>query len=90
MESRDVQYISVKTTVNGFDYEFEVEPRETLLDLIRNRLGLKGAKLSCDMEVCGACHDVEDAEQCNLCHSDLENPRAVPRVTDYFPIFSHP
>jgi carbon-monoxide dehydrogenase small subunit len=55
MESRDVQYIQVKTRVNGIDYEFEVEPRETLLELIRNRLGLKGAQLSCDMEVCGAC-----------------------------------
>jgi c(7)-type cytochrome triheme protein len=41
------------------------------------------------MEICGACHDVESSEACGICHSDTENPRNVPRVEDYFPLFSH-
>ncbi|GAB4373493.1 MAG: hypothetical protein Kow0042_17420 [Calditrichia bacterium] len=41
------------------------------------------------METCGNCHDIELDEGCQLCHSDLENPRAVPRISDYSSLFSH-
>jgi aerobic-type carbon monoxide dehydrogenase small subunit (CoxS/CutS family) len=41
--------------VNGNRHEVEVEPRVTLLDLLRNRLGLTGAKEVCDRATCGAC-----------------------------------
>jgi len=41
------------------------------------------------METCGNCHDIEDEENCQMCHSDLENPRAVPRITDYSKLFPH-
>ena len=33
----------------------EVEPRTTLLDAVRDQFGLTGAKLGCDIQVCGAC-----------------------------------
>ena len=41
--------------VNGKRHEVEVEPRVTLLDVLRNRLQLTGAKEVCDRGTCGAC-----------------------------------
>lgn len=41
------------------------------------------------METCGNCHDVEDDQQCKLCHSDPENPGNVPHVENYSQLFSH-
>lgn len=50
----------------------------------------KGAdNLMPNMESCGNCHDIEASDDCGVCHSDLEDPRNVPRVEDYFPNFSH-
>lgn len=42
-----------------------------------------------EMETCADCHDIEDDENCSLCHTDVDDPRAVPRVVDYSPKFSH-
>jgi xanthine dehydrogenase YagT iron-sulfur-binding subunit len=41
--------------VNGIEHVVQTEPRRTLLDALRNDLGLTGAKKSCDMGNCGAC-----------------------------------
>jgi len=41
--------------VNGETYEIAIEPRKTLLDVIRNDIGLTGTKKGCDMGECGAC-----------------------------------
>lgn len=41
------------------------------------------------METCANCHDVEDDQACQLCHSDMDNPRSVPRVETYNELFSH-
>ena len=45
----------VKTTINGDAVEFVCEPDETLLDVLRNRLALTGAKEGCGTGDCGAC-----------------------------------
>ena len=45
----------VSTTVNGDDLEFVCPPGETLLDALRGRLGLSGAKEGCGTGDCGAC-----------------------------------
>lgn len=45
----------ITITVNGRTISVEIEPNLTLLDLLRDRLALKGAKRSCDLQVCGAC-----------------------------------
>ena len=42
-------------TVNGEAHELEVEPRETLVDVIREKIGLTGTKKGCDTGDCGAC-----------------------------------
>lgn len=47
--------VSVALTVNGEPRELTVEPRVTLLDALRQRLGLTGAKRVCDRGTCGAC-----------------------------------
>lgn len=46
---------SICLTVNDKKYELEVEPRETLVDVIRERIGLTGTKKGCDTGDCGAC-----------------------------------
>ena len=45
----------VRLTVNGQPYEADVEPRTTLVDLLRGELGLTGTHVGCEHGVCGAC-----------------------------------
>ncbi len=52
--------IAVSTTINGDDVEFLCQPDETLLDVLRNRLGLLGAKEGCGTGDCGACSTIMD------------------------------
>jgi carbon-monoxide dehydrogenase small subunit len=52
--------IHVATTVNGDAAEFICAPDESLLDVLRNRLGLTGAKEGCGIGDCGACSVVMD------------------------------
>ena len=47
--------IHVTTRVNGDEVEFLCEPRETLLDVLRDHLGLTGTKEGCGTGDCGAC-----------------------------------
>lgn len=46
---------SMKVTVNGVEYEREVEARKTLADFLREDLGLRGTHVGCEHGVCGAC-----------------------------------
>lgn len=46
---------SIKLNINGKLQDVKVEPRETLLDVLRNQLDLTGAKRVCDRGNCGAC-----------------------------------
>ncbi len=52
--------IPVSTTINGDEVEFLCKPDETLLDVLRNRLGLMGAKEGCGTGDCGACSTMMD------------------------------
>ena len=54
--------IPVSTTVNGDDVEFVCDGRETLLDVLRNHLGLIGAKEGCGTGDCGACSVMLDGQ----------------------------
>ena len=45
----------VELAVNGSAQEVEVEPRTTLLDCLRDKLGLTGTHVGCEHGVCGAC-----------------------------------
>jgi len=61
------QTILVSFTLNGRLQEIDVEPHELLLDVVRDRLGLTGAKRSCDVEVCGACTLLVDGRPVSAC-----------------------
>ncbi|MBV9167682.1 MAG: 2Fe-2S iron-sulfur cluster binding domain-containing protein [Solirubrobacterales bacterium] len=54
-------------TVNGRELRAEVEPHELLLDFLRDRLGLTGAKRSCDVQVCGTCTVLVDGAPVSAC-----------------------
>jgi xanthine dehydrogenase YagT iron-sulfur-binding subunit len=47
--------VPVKLKVNGRDHELAIDPRTTLLDALREKLGLTGTKKGCDQGQCGAC-----------------------------------
>lgn len=46
---------AVQLKINGVRHEVEIEPNVTLLDALRERLGLTGTKKGCDLGQCGAC-----------------------------------
>jgi carbon-monoxide dehydrogenase small subunit len=52
--------IAVSTTINGDTIEYLCQPDETLLDVLRDRLGLTGAKEGCGTGDCGACSIILD------------------------------
>ena len=52
--------IAVSTTINGDGVEFLCQPQETLLDVLRDRLGLTGTKEGCGTGDCGACSVILD------------------------------
>ena len=57
----------IKVTVNGILYELSVQPWETLLDVIREHLGLTGTKEGCGLGECGACTIIMDGKTVNSC-----------------------
>src|SRR5882724_2975972 len=58
---------SISLKVNGAERHADVEPRTTLLDLVREQFNLTGAKLGCDMQVCGACTILLDGKPVSAC-----------------------
>jgi xanthine dehydrogenase YagT iron-sulfur-binding subunit len=63
----DPQLATVSLTVNGSEETLEVDTRTTLLDLLRERLGLIGAKKGCDHGQCGSCTVLIDGQRANSC-----------------------
>jgi aerobic-type carbon monoxide dehydrogenase small subunit (CoxS/CutS family) len=45
----------IELNINGSNYELLVSPNNTLLEVLRDKLGLMGAKRGCDLGACGAC-----------------------------------
>ena len=58
---------TLSLTVNGRRAQLEVEPWVTLLDLLRERIGLTGTKKGCDHGQCGACTVLVDGRRINAC-----------------------
>jgi aerobic carbon-monoxide dehydrogenase small subunit len=54
-------------TVNGHEVRESVEPQDLLLDFLRERLRLTGAKRSCDVQVCGSCTVLVDGGPVSAC-----------------------
>ena len=52
---RDRACVRVTLRVNGIERQLDVDPRSTLVDMLRDRLGLTGTKKCCDRGECGVC-----------------------------------
>jgi carbon-monoxide dehydrogenase small subunit len=57
----------VALTVNGTRHELDVEPRELLVFVLRERLGLTGTNVGCDTSSCGACTVLLDGVSAKAC-----------------------
>ena len=57
----------VALTVNGTRHELELEPRDLLVHVLRERLGLMGTNVGCDTSSCGACTVLLDGESVKSC-----------------------
>jgi xanthine dehydrogenase YagT iron-sulfur-binding subunit len=57
----------VRLNVNGHDYDLTLEPRVTLLDALREYIGLTGTKKGCDRGQCGACTVLVNDRRINSC-----------------------
>ena len=70
----------IRLIVNGVPRTVEADDRETLLDVLRNRLGLTGPRFGCGAEQCGSCSvliDGEDKPSCAVEAGSLENRKIV-------------
>lgn len=61
--------VPLELEINGKAYSLSVEPRVTLLDLLREQLGLTGTKKGCDHGQCGCCTVHVDGRRINSCLS---------------------
>lgn len=59
--------VPLQIEVNGITHQLQVEPRVTLLDFLREQLGLTGTKKGCDHGQCGACTVHVEGKRINSC-----------------------
>lgn len=59
--------VALSLTINGQPHDVTVAPHATLLDLLRDQLGLTGTKKGCDMGACGACTVLVQGRRINSC-----------------------
>ncbi len=67
MPDPDAGVLAIRTSINGVRHGLDVEPGETLASLLRDRLGLTGTKVSCGVQVCGACTVLLDGLAVSAC-----------------------
>jgi len=61
------KHMRIELTVNGAQHALDIEPRTTLLDCLRDHLGLTGAHAGCEHGVCGACTVLVDGIAVRSC-----------------------
>ena len=67
--------------VNGQTHHLEILPDTPLVYVLRNDLGLKGAKVGCEQEQCGACKVLVDGQAVPSCRLPVEQVEGLPVVT---------
>ena len=79
--------MTIALTVNGEPHEIDADPATPLIFILRNHLGLMGAKLGCGLEQCGACAVLVDGESvlsCNAAAGDFAG-RAIVTIEGLAP-----
>ena len=59
--------VAITTTINHKKFDLEIRPNITLLDLLRDELGLMGTKRGCEVGECGACTVLMNGQAVNSC-----------------------
>jgi len=65
--SEVINKVSIEVTINGQNFQREVEPRLLLVQFIREELGLTGTHIGCDVTYCGACTVLVDGNPVKSC-----------------------
>ncbi|UOQ43700.1 (2Fe-2S)-binding protein [Halobacillus salinarum] len=63
----DITAPAIQVTINEVSIELHVSPTERVVDILRNKLGLTGTKISCGIGRCGACSILVDGKLMNSC-----------------------
>jgi nicotinate dehydrogenase subunit A len=63
----------IQLSINGATHAVEADPTANLLDVLRNRLGLRGARFGCGAGQCGACSVLIDGEDKAACTVEIGN-----------------
>ena len=66
--SEEQQTFALSVIVNGQSWNGQIPVQETLLEFLRNRLGLTGTKRSCESEICGACTVLVESQAVSSCN----------------------
>ena len=61
------EFYRIKIILNGEDRELAVEPHETLLEVLRKRLGVKSPKCGCNQGECGSCTVILEGKSIRSC-----------------------
>ncbi len=64
-----IRKVPLSLRINGERHDVEVDPRTSLLDLLREQLGLTGTKVGCNHGQCGACTVIAGGRRINACLS---------------------
>lgn len=63
----DAGRVEIRLTLNGEPRQIAVAPFDTLLDVLRDQVGLTGVKKGCDMGACGACTVLAEGRRIKAC-----------------------
>jgi xanthine dehydrogenase YagT iron-sulfur-binding subunit len=66
-QTAPLQTERVNLTINGRPYAIDLDPRTTVLDVLREHLALTGSKKGCDQGQCGACTVIVNGQRINSC-----------------------
>src|SRR5580700_9900994 len=75
--------VTARLTVNGAAHQVEIEPRELLASVLRDRLGLTGTHIGCETTSCGACTVLLDGRSVKSC-TMLAGPDGLHPVQEAF------